>query len=214
MEKQNNGQQLVSQLKQPQSLTQSSATNWMFSAYPLLSQRKQSYISLYDAAKTETKSLSEIDAHFGEQISLKWLKAQLIEVLNFCGAFGVITDAQVILTARQIRNKYFYLTPAEFTFFFESFISGAYGVVYVGKTINPQTILQAVQKFDNDAINTRGLISGEREEERRQEEKRLLEEGKTGLSAWLLYCQKKGIQDQPKPMQGFLKEAKKKELNI
>lgn len=206
----NKEQRLTSRPKQQQSLTPTDAAGWMFSAYPLLSKRKQSISSLYAAVKEQTKSLSEIDAHFHEQITLKWIKAQLIEVLTFCGAFGNVTDTQVILTARYIRNKFFYLTPAELTYFFETFIGGGYGMLYVGKTINPQTILQAVRNFDEDVINKRGEVSNEEEEARHEEERRLIEEGKTGIGAWLMYCKEHGIEGQPIPMKRALKEIQRK----
>ncbi len=115
---------------------------------------------------------------------------------------------QVVLTARYIRNKYFYLTPAELTYFFETFIGGGYGMLYVGKTINPQTILQAVRNFDAEVINKRGEISNEEDEARQDEERRLMQEGKTGIGAWLIYCKEHGIEDQPVPMKRFLKEIR------
>lgn len=208
MEKSNKENRLISQPRQQQSLTQTDATGWMFSAYPLLSKRKQAIPSLYSAVRSQSKSLSEIDAHFQEPVTLKWLKAQLIEALTFCGAFGNVTDMQVVLTARYIRNKYFYLTPAELTYFFETFIGGGYGMLYVGKTINPQTILQAVRNFDAEVINKRGEISNEEDEARQDEERRLMQEGKTGIGAWLIYCKEHGIEDQPVPMKRFLKEIR------
>lgn len=184
----------------------------MVDKYPLLSQRKHSIVSLRDAVMTNDLQLSVIDAKLKEEVTQLWLRLQLTDVLRFCGAFDVVKDIQVIVIARQIRNKYFYLTPTELSFFFESFAMGSYGVLYVGKTINPQTIMQSVQTFENEVINKRAEIEDEENSRREEKERLLIQQGKTGLQAWTSYCQSRGITDQSLPMQDFLKEMRKKSL--
>lgn len=48
---------------------------------------------------------------------------------------------------------YFYLSLSELTYFFESFIGGCYGTLFVGKTVNPQNLMIALRNFDNDRTN-------------------------------------------------------------
>ena len=125
MEIQNKERQLNLQQKQQQSLTQINAVEWMFTRYPLISKRKEAISSAAEAVKANDLAISAIDTQIEKGITVKWIKAQLIEVLNFCGAFEAVRDTQVVIIARQIRSKYYYLTPTELTYFFEQFISGA-----------------------------------------------------------------------------------------
>ena len=208
MEKQNNERQLDLQPKQQQSLTQINLIEKMLARYPLISQRKVVIHSALEAVTTQDLAISAIDAKTQEGISLKWIKAQLIDVFNFCGAFGVVNDTQVVMIARQIRTRYFHLTPTELTYFFEQFVSGAYGVLYVGKTINPQIVLQALRMCENTLINQRAEL------QEKQEEERLAREGKTGINAWAMYCKKRNKSNASKPMQDFIVEMRRRKFNI
>lgn len=120
--------------------------------FPLLSKRKEPISSLSESAK-DTTSLILIDRECGEGFSLRWIKAQLLDLFRICGAGSIITDYQVVIIARRIRKIYFYLSLSDLTYFFESFISGVYGTLYVGKTINPQNLMEALRKFDGERIN-------------------------------------------------------------
>lgn len=187
----------------------------MMRKYPLISQRKNVISSAFEAVSTDEAAISMIDNELHSNVTLKWIKAQLIDIFVFCGAFEAINDMQVIMIARHIREKYYYLTPTELTYFFEQFASGAYGMLFVGKTINPQIILQAMRQCENTLINQRAEIQAHKEEEeRKQEELRLMREGKLGIKGWAIYCQKKGINNQTLPMQDFLKEMQKKKFNV
>ena len=196
------------QPKQQQSLTQINLIEKMLARYPLISQRKVVIHSALEAVTTQDLAISAIDAKTQEGISLKWIKAQLIDVFNFCGAFGVVNDTQVVMIARQIRTRYFHLTPTELTYFFEQFVSGAYGVLYVGKTINPQIVLQALRMCENTLINQRAEL------QEKQEEERLVREGKTGINAWAMYCKKRNKSNASKPMQDFIVEMRRRKFNI
>ena len=90
------------QQKQQQSLTQINAVEWMFARYPLISKRKEAISSAAEAVKTNDLAISAIDTQIEKGITVKWIKAQLIEVLNFCGAFEAVRDTQVVIIARQI----------------------------------------------------------------------------------------------------------------
>ena len=186
----------------------------MLAKYPLISQRKSSVPSLKEAVKTRDLQLSVIDAKVKENVTALWLRIQLVDMLRFCGAFDAACELQVIVLARQIRSKYFYLTPTELTFFFESFVGGVYGTLYVGKTINPQVVMQAMRVFDGEVINKRAELEGEINDRRLQEEQRLVKEGKTGIHAWAKYCKEHNITGQALPMQDFLKEMRKRKFNV
>lgn len=212
MDNLNNNQQLVSRQEWQQSLTPTKALKWMTDKYPLLSQQKRFIASLREAVMANDSQLSVIDAKLKGDVTQLWLRLQLTDVLRFCGAFEFVKDVQVIVTARQIRNKYFYLTPTELSFFFESFAAGSYGTLYVGKTINPQIIMQAVRTFENEVINKRAEIESEAEQAKEKQERDLIKQGKTGVQAWASYCKTHNIKEQPLPMQAFLKEMRKKSL--
>ena len=85
---------------------------------------------------------------------------------------------------------------------------------YVNKTINPQVILQAIRQCENTLINKRAEMQEEQEEARRKVEKELASKGLLGVNGWLKYCQRRGITDQPNPMQGFIKDMRKKQFNV
>ena len=79
--------------------------------------------------------------------------------------------------------------------------------------MNPQIILQGIAKFEEDVINMRVDIVNEERERQIEIEKKLIEEGKTGIQAWRIYCQKNNIEGQPEPMDKFIKNSKKKRFN-
>lgn len=164
--------------------------------YPTLSSRKEPFLSLYDAAKERGLSLVVTDKRYGDNVSLRWLKMQLIDVLTILGAFQSVSEYQVITLARHIRAKYFYLNMAELTYFFEAFVDGSYGTMYVGKTVNPQNIMEALKLYDKDVIQERDRVYNEENQKRIEkelrEEKEKSEKGLLGINAWLTYCKKSG----------------------
>ena len=123
-----------------------------YEQYPLVSQRKEQVANLTEALSDEN-SLVLIDKKIGEGIALKWIKAQLLDAFRILGAADVINSIQIVIIARRIRNIYYYLTPSEITYFLESLIGGNYGTIYVGKTVNPQNIMEALKQFDTDRAN-------------------------------------------------------------
>lgn len=118
----------------------------------MISQRKAPILSL-DVALEDNQSLAEIDSCLGEGVSLDWIKGQLLDTLRLCGASEQVLSIQIIMMARLIRNTYFYMSASELTYFFESFLSGAYGTLYVGRSINPQNIMSALRNFDTERAN-------------------------------------------------------------
>lgn len=73
--------------------------------------------------------------------------------------------------ARRIRNIYYYLSPSELTYFFESLIGGGYGKIYVGDTINPQNLMEALQKFDSERASKLSEIEENTNKARKENDK-------------------------------------------
>ena len=70
--------------------------------------------------------------------------------------------------ARRIRNIYYYLSPSELTYFLESLVGGGYGKIYVGNTINPQNLMEALQKFDAERAQILSQIEDDANKERKE----------------------------------------------
>lgn len=144
--------ELSSQRQQQQCLAQIEGEQLLAKKFPLLSKRKEPISSLSEATK-DMNSLIRIDRSLGNGVSLKWIKAQLLDLFRICGAGSVVSDYQIVIIARRIRKVYFYFSLSELTYFFESFIGGCYGTLFVGKTINPQNLMIALRNFDNARTN-------------------------------------------------------------
>lgn len=171
----------------------------LFALYPQLSKRKEPILSVYDAVREPVLTLVETDNTIGGNVSLQWIKIQLIELLSYLGAFNQATEYQITTLARHIRKKFFYLTFAELTYFFEAFADGGYGTMYVGKSINPQNIMEALAKYEDDVLMERGRVEDERKNlelsEQLKVEREKKEKGITGYTAWLRYCKATGRAD-------------------
>ena len=135
--------------QQQRSLTPISIEDWADTYYPLISKRKKPIPSLVSALK-DTNTLVDIDKKFEEGLALQWVKAELLDTFWLLGAGNSVNSSQAVFMARRIRNIYYYLSPSELTYFFESLVGGGYGKIYVGNTINPQNLMEALQKFDTE----------------------------------------------------------------
>ena len=138
--------------KQPKSLAPTNKASLLVKRFPMISQRLLPIISLNEAMNDEN-SLISIDKELGQGVSLDWIKGQLLDVFRICGAIEQVASIQIIMIARRIRYTYFYLSASELTYFFESFVAGGYGTLYVGRTINPQNIMIALRNFDTERAN-------------------------------------------------------------
>ena len=137
------------------------------------------------SALKDTNSLVDIDKRFEEGIALQWVKAQLLDTFWLLGAVNSVNSSQVVFMARRIRNIYYYLSPSELTYFFESLVGGGYGKIYVGNTINPQNLMEALQKFDAERAQKLSQIETDANKERKKDER-------TDLSIVNAICNKLG----------------------
>lgn len=134
----------------------------------MISERKKPILSLASAIE-DTNSLVDIDKIYEEGLALQWVKAQLLDTFRLLGAGNSVNSLQVIFMARRIRNIYYYLSPSELTYFFESLIGGGYGKIYVGNTINPQNLMEALQKFDTERAQILSQMESDANKERKKD---------------------------------------------
>jgi hypothetical protein len=161
-------QSLILQGQQQRSLTPISIEEWADTYYPLISKRKKPIPSLVSALK-DTNSLVDIDKKFEEGLALQWVKAELLDTFWLLGAGNSVNSNQAVFMARRIRNIYYYLSPSELTYFFESLIGGGYGKIYVGNTINPQNLMEALQKFDTERAQILSQMESDANKERKKD---------------------------------------------
>ena len=154
--------------QQQRSLTPISIEEWADTYYPLISKRKKPIPSLVSALK-DTNSLVVIDKKFEEGLALQWVKAELLDTFWLLGAGNSVNSNQAVFMARRIRNIYYYLSPSELTYFFESLIGGGYGKIYVGNTINPQNLMEALQKFDTERAQILSQMESDANKERKKD---------------------------------------------
>ena len=140
---------------------------WVENNYPLISKRKEPVPSLTSALK-DTNTLASLDNDYGEGVALKWVKAQLLDAFRLLGAGSSVNSLQIVFMARRIRSIYYYLSPSELTYFLESLVGGGYGKIYVGNTINPQNLMEALMKFDSERATKLSQIAEETNEERKK----------------------------------------------
>ena len=160
-------QSLISQGQQQKYLTPINFEEWVETNYPLISKRKEPVYSLTSALE-DTNTLASLDNDYGEGLALKWVKAQLLDTFRLLGAGSSVNSLQIVFMARRIRNIYYYLSPSELTYFFESLIGGGYGKIYVGNTINPQNLMEALQKFDSERAQMLSQMESDANKERKK----------------------------------------------
>ena len=170
--------------QQQRSLTPISIEEWADTYYPLISKRKKPILSLVSAIE-DTNSLVEIDNKFEEGLALQWVKAQLLDTFRLLGAGNSVNSLQVVFMARRIRNIYYYLSPSELTYFFESLVGGGYGKIYVGNTINSQNLMEALQKFDSERAQMLSQMETDANKDRKKDVR-------TDLSVVNAICSKLG----------------------
>lgn len=170
------------QPRQPESLAQTKPSGY----YPPT--------SFEDAVRRKQDAISVVRKDEGQmQRLILWVKARLIEVFSYLGAFDKVSEYQILTLAKRICDKFFYLTPAELDFFFVSFTNGEYRRLYNSSSVNPQDIMMSLIDYEKDLLVARGEAEKRRiaeEEARRKAE----DAGKPhGLEAWKIYCRQHNL---------------------
>lgn len=161
---------------------------------------KPNYIrptSFADACTKSSSTLLSVRMQRGLPSLVGWVKGKLIELFTYLGVFDIVTEYQVQMLAARICAKYHYWTTTELDYAFVTIMDGKYGKLFQHKhddnntTINPQDIIEALNKYEQDMLAERGRLDDER---RRAEEIRKAAEKKPlGLEGWKVYCEKNGL---------------------
>lgn len=163
---------------------------------------KPNYIrptSFADACTKSSTTLLSVRMQRGLPSLVGWVKGKLIELFIYLGVFDIVTEYQVQMLAARICAKYHYWTTTELDYAFVTIMDGKYGKLFQHKhddnntTINPQDIIEALNKYEQDMLAERGRQDDERR--RADEIRKAAEEAKKplGLEGWKVYCEKNGL---------------------
>ena len=174
--------------------------------YPTLQKRISSVPTVYDSVKNGGLSFVEIDKYFKDGASEWWIKTMVIDLFMVLGAFDATTPYQFKAIAQRIRQEYYHVTPSELTRFFYEFSMGEYGEIYVGKTVNPQRLFIALEKYMCKVYEKRAEIDGQR-----NRDKQKIEDEKARMNAisYEEYCRRVGIDPKESPLEKLKQKLEK-----
>lgn len=191
--------------------------------YKALQKKQQASLTQTDSSYVSPTSFTEAVCRGNPPISVvrkqkpkeltTWVKARLIEVFSYLGAYNNVSKYQVTTLARRICDKFFYFTPAELDYFFVCFSNGEYRKLYNGGSVNPQDIMMSLIDYSEDLLAARGEAEIRRkqmeEEKKREEEKKKPH----GYDAWVIYCRKHGLDPKTHTIQPVSLRNVNEELN-
>lgn len=174
--------------------------------YPTLQKRISSVPTVYDSVNNGGLSFVEIDKYFKDGASEWWIKTMVIDLFMVLGAFDVTTPYQFKAIAQRIRQEYYHVTPSELTRFFYEFSMGEYGEIYVGKTVNPQRLFIALDKYMCKVYEKRAEIDSQR-----NLDKQKIEDEKARMNAisYEEYCRIVGIDPKESPLEKLKQKLEK-----
>lgn len=174
--------------------------------YPTLQKRISSVPTVYDSVKNGGLSFVEIDKYFKDGASEWWIKTMVIDLFMVLGAFDVTTPYQFKAIAQRIRQEYYHVTPSELTRFFYEFSMGEYGEIYVGKTVNPQRLFIALDKYICKVYEKRAEIDSQRNLDKQKIED---EKAKMNAISYEEYCLRKGVDPKESPLEELKQKLEK-----
>lgn len=166
--------------------------------YPTLQNRTDTITSIYDSVDRGGMSFVEVDKYFKDGASEFWIKVMLIDLFMVVGAIDSTTSYQFKAMAQRIRQEYYHLTPSELTRFFYEFSLGKYGEIYVGKTVNPQKLFIALDKFMCLVYEKRAEIDNQKKAEQLKKD---IEDAKKNAVSYEEYCRSTGIDVKQSPLE-------------
>ena len=166
--------------------------------YPTLQKRISSVPTVYESVKNGGISFVEIDKYFKDGASEWWIKIMVIDLFMVIGAFDSTTPYQFKAIAKRIRQEYYHVTPGELTRFFYEFSMGEYGEIYVGKTVNPQRLFIALDKYICKVYEKRAEIDSQRNLDKQKIE---YEKDKMNAISYEEYCLRKGVDPKESPLE-------------
>ena len=122
------------------------------------------------------------------------------------GAFDITTPYQFKAIAQRIRQEYYHVTPSELTRFFYEFSMGEYGEIYVGKTVNPQRLFIALDKYICKVYEKRAEIDSQRNLDKQKIED---EKAKMNAISYEEYCLRKGVDPKESPLEELKQKLEK-----
>ena len=174
--------------------------------YPTLQKRISSVPTVYDSVKNGGLSFVEIDKYFKDGASEWWIKIMVIDLFMVIGAFDITTPYQFKAIAKRIRQEYYHVTPGELTRFFYEFSMGEYGEIYVGKTVNPQRLFIALDKYICKVYEKRAEIDSQRNLDKQKIE---YEKDKMNAISYEEYCLRKGVDPKESPLEELKQKLEK-----
>ena len=174
--------------------------------YPTLQNRTDAITSVYDSVYRGGMSFVSIDKYFKDGASEFWIKMMLIDLFMVIGAIDSTTPYQFKAMAQRIRQEYYHITPSELTRFFYEFSIGEYGEVYVGKTVNPQKLFIALDKYMCKVYEKRAEIDSQKLAEKQKKED---EESKKNAISYEEYCLRKGVDPKESPLEELKQKLQK-----
>ena len=174
--------------------------------YPTLQNRTDAITSVYDSVARGGMSFVSIDKYFKEGASEFWIKIMLIDLFMVIGAIDSTTPYQFKAMAQRIRQEYYHVSPGELTRFFYEFSIGEYGEIFVGKTVNPQKLFIALDKYMGKVYEKRVEIEGKKNLER---QKKADEEARRNAVSYEEYCRIKGKDIKKSPLEVLKRKLEK-----
>ena len=174
--------------------------------YPTLQNRTDAITSVYDSVARGGMSFVEVDKYFKDGASEFWIKVMLIDLFMVIGAIDSTTSYQFKAIAHLIRQEYYHLTPSELTRFFYEFSMGEYGEIYVGKTVNPQILFIALEKYICKIYEKRAEIDSQRNRDKQKIED---EKAKMNAISYEEYCLRKGVDPKESPLEELKQKLQK-----
>ena len=174
--------------------------------YPTLQNRTDAITSVYDSVYRGGMSFVEVDKYFKDGASEFWIKVMLIDLFMVIGAIDSTTSYQFKAMAHRIRQEYYHLTPSELTRFFYEFSMGEYGEIYVGKTVNPQILFIALEKYICKIYEKRAEIDSQRNRDKQKIED---EKAKMNAISYEEYCRLKGVDIEKSPLEKLNRKLEK-----
>ena len=174
--------------------------------YPTLQKRISSVPTVYDSVKNGGLSFVEIDKYFKDGASEWWIKIMVIDLFMVIGAFDITTPYQFKAISKRIRQEYYHVTPGELTRFFYEFSMGEYGEIYVGKTVNPQRLFIALDKYICKVYEKRAEIDSQRNLDKQKIE---YEKDKMNAISYEEYCLRKGVDPKKSPLEELKQKLEK-----
>ena len=93
----------------------------------------------------DAPSLAQIDEAYGDNVSVAWLIAQLLDLGEYCGCRDKMTPRQAKECARIIRREFPGLKASEILLFFYRCKAGRYDEIFYG-TVDPMRITLTIRR--------------------------------------------------------------------